>query len=51
ALPAGVESVIQEIVRGTFSFALPPMYGIWLVLGACLLHQHQVARSAEDGLL
>jgi hypothetical protein len=46
-LPAGTESWLQGIARGAFSFALPPTYGVWLVLAACLLHQHRAAAVTD----
>jgi hypothetical protein len=42
-VPAGVAASILALARGTFWFALPPMYGVWLVLAACLLDQHRRA--------
>lgn len=42
-----VATAVDGIVRAVFSFVLPPMVGVWLVLAACLLHQHRVARSSD----
>ena len=47
-IPARVASWVDALVRGVFSFVLPPMVGIWLVLAACLLYQHRAAVVADD---
>ena len=47
-IPASVASWVDALVRGVFSFVLPPMVGIWLVLAACLLYQHRAAVVADD---
>ena len=45
--PAGVGAALRAGARATFGFALPPTYGVWLVLAACLLHQHRAATAGE----
>jgi len=45
-IPASVGSAVDAFVRGVFSFVLPPMVGVWLVLAACLLYQHRAAQSS-----
>ncbi len=41
SLSAGAADTITSTARTGFAFALPPMYGIWLMFGACLLFQHR----------
>ena len=37
-------STVLALARGFFAFALPQMYGVWLMLGACVLYQHRVSQ-------
>jgi len=43
SLSSGVADAITSVARSAFAFALPPMYGIWLMFGACALYQHRRA--------
>jgi len=43
SLSPGMAGAITSAARSVFSFALIPMYGIWLMFGACALYQHQRA--------
>jgi hypothetical protein len=44
ALTPGMADAATELARGAFSFAIAPMYGVWLMLGACIADQHRRAR-------
>ena len=43
----GTAEAITALARDAFFFALPPMYGIWLMLGACILFQHRQAGGTD----
>jgi hypothetical protein len=43
SLSPAMADAITRIARDAFAFALPPMYGIWLMFGACALYQHRRA--------
>jgi hypothetical protein len=43
SLSPGMAGAITSAARSAFSFALIPMYGIWLMFGACALYQHRRA--------
>jgi hypothetical protein len=47
--PVGIANAITSVAGGAFGFALPPMYGIWLMFGACVLYQHRRIASMPDG--
>jgi hypothetical protein len=49
SLSPGVADAITSVAGGAFAFALPPMYGIWLMFGACVLYQHRRIVGALDG--
>jgi len=36
SLSPGMAASLTSLARTVFSFALPPMYGIWLMFGACI---------------
>lgn len=44
-LPAAVESAILGAVTPTFAFALPPTYGVWAMLAACVVYQHRAVST------
>jgi hypothetical protein len=43
SLSPGMAGAITSAARSAFAFALIPMYGIWLMFGACALYQHRRA--------
>lgn len=43
--PEAVTSMALDFSRTAFSFALPPMYGVWLMLGGCVAFQNRGAGS------
>jgi len=45
-LSEGIGSALRSIAQPAFQFALPAMYGVWLVLAACVLVQYR--ESADD---
>ncbi|MFB6227273.1 MAG: glycosyltransferase family 87 protein [Halobacteriales archaeon] len=49
SLSGAVAETITSIAQTGFSFALPPMYGIWLMFGACILFQHRRVAGTLDG--
>lgn len=48
SLSAGIADTLTSVAQTGFAFALPPMYGIWLMFGACILFQHRRASSETD---
>lgn len=42
-LPPALAATIVDLARTAFAFALPQMYGVWLLFGACVLYQHRAA--------
>jgi hypothetical protein len=50
SLSPGVADAITSVAGGVFAFALPPMYGIWLMFGACVLYQHRRIVGTLDGV-
>lgn len=49
SLSPGMADAITGIARAAFSFALAPMYGVWLMFGACIADQHRHA-GPSDGV-
>jgi hypothetical protein len=49
SLSAGAANIITSIAQTGFAFALPPMYGIWLMFGACALFQHRQVKDSKGG--
>lgn len=46
-VPPGVGAIVRDVARALFTFALPSMVGVWLVLAACLLVQHRGGTASE----
>lgn len=40
-IPPETATIILAIAESAFAFALPPMYGVWLVLAGCVMFQHR----------
>ncbi|MFB6295225.1 MAG: glycosyltransferase family 87 protein [Halobacteriales archaeon] len=37
----GVAATLRSVARTAFAFALPPTYGVWLMLAGCVAHQNR----------
>jgi hypothetical protein len=48
-LSAVMADALVSAARGAFSFALTPMYGIWLMFGACILFRNRRTTSMPAG--
>ena len=49
SLSPGAADAVTSVAGDAFAFALPPMYGVWLMFGACLLFQHRRVEGRLDG--
>lgn len=47
APPAAVAAAVRAAARAVFSLVLPPTVGVWLLLAACVSHQHRRASGAD----